>query len=168
MIGDEMLLLAAALVLLFALPLALLAWMAAQYAQMRQLAARLEGLEVNVRDLRERGRTAAGDADAASAGMTLGGSAAAAAAAAAEVDDDLDRDASELVTTGDDDGDNDGDDGDSGVDAERGVDDGAVRASTAAGDREGVGWIEIDGVGEGEAEAEGQGEGQGEGEGRDG
>jgi hypothetical protein len=64
MIGDEMLLLAAALVLLFALPLALLAWMAAQYAQMRHLAARLDGLEVAMRDLRERARRAAEDSAA--------------------------------------------------------------------------------------------------------
>ncbi len=54
MIGNELLLLAAALVLLFALPLALLAWMVAQYAQMRQLANRLEGLEVDMRRLHER------------------------------------------------------------------------------------------------------------------
>ena len=55
MIERELLLLAAALVLLFALPLALLAWMAAQYAQMRQLASRLKGLEVSVSRLRESG-----------------------------------------------------------------------------------------------------------------
>lgn len=59
MVDNELLLLAAAFVLVFALPLGLLAWMAAQYAQMRLLAHRLEGLEVSVSRLREQGSAGA-------------------------------------------------------------------------------------------------------------
>jgi len=67
----ELLIVAAAVALVFALPVAMLCWMAAQWAHGRAAARRLDGLEEAVRQLMEERQTAAPDPALAAASAAL-------------------------------------------------------------------------------------------------